>query len=359
MQPYIKERAELELLWKRGTDFFGTEYAILGGAMSWISERNLVSAISNAGAFGVLAGGVMSAKRLSDEIEATKKLTTRPFGVNIVTLTHHLDDLIDVCGQHKVKFIVFAGGIPKESSIRRARNTGAKIIAFAPALGLAKRLIRLGVDALVIEGSEAGGHIGPVSLNVLAQEILPHVTDVPVFVAGGIGRGETALSYLEQGASGVQLGTLFAASEESIAHANFKAAFKRANSRDASATVQLDERFPIIPVRGISNTCSKDFMRHQQDVINRFHKEEVSREDAQMEIENFWAGALRRAVIDGDVENGSLMAGQSVGLVKEIRPVRDIVNGMVDQILEAMAKRKRFSLAAEAELGAEHLSNTQ
>ena len=170
---------------------------------------------------------------LEKEIAATQALTQKPFGVNLITMHPQLDELVQVCLRAKVTHIVFAGGIPPGPAIRAAKDGGAKVVAFAPALVLAKRFVKTGVDALIIEGSEAGGHIGPVSLTVLAQEILPHIKEVPVFVAGGIGRGEAILGYLEMGASGAQLGTRFAASVESIAHANFKAAFIRANARDA------------------------------------------------------------------------------------------------------------------------------
>ena len=154
--------------------------------------------------------------------------------------------------------------------MRAVKDGGAKLIAFAPALVLAKRLVRSGVDALVIEGSEAGGHIGPVSLTVLAQEILPVVREVPIFVAGGLGRGEAILGYLEQGASGAQMGTRFAASAESIAHERFKAAFVRAAARDAVPSVQLDERFPVIPVRGLVNAGTKRFLAFQAETLARF-----------------------------------------------------------------------------------------
>jgi NAD(P)H-dependent flavin oxidoreductase YrpB (nitropropane dioxygenase family) len=169
---------------------------------------------------------------------------------DLITMHPQLDDLVRVCIEAKVSHVVLAGGIPPGSAVRAVKDGGAKLIAFAPALVLAKRLVRSGADAIIIEGSEAGGHIGPVSLTVLAQEILPHLRDVPVFVAGGIGRGEAILSYLEMGASGAQLGTRFAACAESIAHANFKKAFLRANARDALPSIQLDERFPVIPVQG-------------------------------------------------------------------------------------------------------------
>ncbi|MGE0415667.1 MAG: NAD(P)H-dependent flavin oxidoreductase [Acetobacteraceae bacterium] len=334
-------RAELDRLWARGTAFLGCEVAILGGAMSWVSERHLVSAISNAGGFGVIACGSMGPDLLAQEIAATQAMTDKPFGVNLITMHPQLDDLIRVCLDAKVGHVVLAGGIPSGAAIKAVKDGGARLIAFAPALVLAKRMVRSGVDALVIEGSEAGGHIGPVSLTVLAQEILPHIHDVPVFVAGGLGRGEAILAYLEMGASGAQLGTRFAASADSIAHANFKRAFIRASARDAIPSVQLDERFPVIPVRGLVNEGTRRFLIHQAETRDRFQAGELSKENAQLEIEHFWAGALRRAVIDGDVESGSVMAGQSVGMVTAEQTTAAIIAELVDQAVAALLSRRR------------------
>ncbi len=331
--------AAIDRLMARGAAFLGTRYAIMGGAMSWISERHLVAALSNAGAFGVIACGAMDPARLATEIAATQVLTTKPFGVNLITMHPQLQELVQVCIAAKVGHIVFAGGIPPGTAIRAAKDGGAKVICFTPALALGKKLVRSGADALVIEGSEAGGHIGPVSLNVLAQEILPHIRDVPVFVAGGVGRGESILAYLEMGAAGVQLGTRFVCATECIAHPRFKQAFLRAAARDAVPTIQLDERFPVIPVRALVNEGTKEFLRHQAEVVRRFTAGEVAKDAAQLEIEHFWAGALRRAVIDGDVEGGSLMAGQSVGMVSKEQPAADIVQELIAQAAAAVAAR--------------------
>jgi enoyl-[acyl-carrier protein] reductase II len=331
--------AEFAALQARGAEFLGTEMAILGGAMSWVSERNLVSAISNAGGFGVIACGSMSPALLQAEIAATQALTTKPFGVNLITMHPELDALIQVCLRAGVGHIVLAGGIPPGPAVRAVKDGGAKLIAFAPALVLAKRFVKSGVDALVIEGSEAGGHIGPVSLTVLAQEILPHIRAVPVFVAGGLGRGEAILGYLEMGAAGAQLGTRFAASAESIAHANFKNAFIRANARDAVPSIQLDERFPVIPVRGLANAGTRRFLNHQAEVLKKFQDGELDKTAAQLSIEHFWAGALRRAVVDGDVENGSVMAGQSVGMVTAVQSVAEILAELKAQAVAALLAR--------------------
>lgn len=332
-------RDRLEALWRRGREFLGSDYAIMCGAMTWVSERNLVSALSNAGAFGVIASGAMTPALLEAEILATQAKTSKPFGVNLITMHPQLLDLIAVCRRLSVGHIVLAGGIPPGPAIKAVKDSGAKLMCFVPALALAKKLVRAGADALVIEGSEAGGHIGPVSTSVLAQEIVPEIRGVPVFVAGGIGRGEAIAMYLEMGAAGCQLGTRFVCARESIAHPNFKKAFIRAAARDAMPSVQVDSQFPVIPVRAIKNAATERFAQTQVEVIARFRKGEMSQQQAQLEIEHFWAGALRRAVVEGDVENGSLMAGQSVGMVTKEQPVGDILDELVDEAVRALARR--------------------
>jgi enoyl-[acyl-carrier protein] reductase II len=330
---------KLKHLMQRGTEFLGCDVAIMCGAMSWVSERNLVSAISNAGGFGVIACGAMTPELLDTEIAATKALTSKPFGVNLITMHPQIMELIDVCAKYDVSHVVLAGGLPPKGSIEAIKAFGAKVICFAPALTLAKKFARSGVDALVIEGSEAGGHIGPVATSVLAQEILPELGEqLPIFVAGGIARGGAIASYLEMGAAGVQLGTRFVCAHESIAHPNFKAAFLRANARDAVASVQIDPRLPVIPVRALKNKGTEEFTKKQVEVAAMLDRGEIDMETAQLEIEKYWAGALRRAVIDGDVEYGSVMAGQSVGMVHVERPVVDIIAKLVDEANAALAR---------------------
>ncbi|MFO0110506.1 MAG: NAD(P)H-dependent flavin oxidoreductase, partial [Alphaproteobacteria bacterium] len=174
---------------------------------------------------------------------------------------------------------------------------------------------------------------------VLAQEILPVIRDVPVFVAGGIGRGEAIVSYLEMGASGVQLGTRFVCANESIAHPNFKQAFIKANARDAIPSVQYHPDFPVIPVRAIANKASEDFMRFQKDTVEKVFSGQMGKEEGQLAIEHFWAGALRKAVIEGDIERGSLMAGQSVGMVQRTQSVQEIIDELVQQAALYLANK--------------------
>ena len=177
----------------------------------------------------------MDPARLGEEIVATRAQTGRPFGVNLIVMHPQLVDLARICLEHEIGHVVLAGGLPPREVIQQLKAGGTKVVCFAPSLALAKKLVRTGADALVIEGMEAGGHIGPVSTSVLAQEILRSLAEVPVFVAGGIGHGEMVAAYLRMGAAGVQMGTAFVCAEESTAHPAFKQAFIRAAARDAAA----------------------------------------------------------------------------------------------------------------------------
>jgi enoyl-[acyl-carrier protein] reductase II len=338
----------LSRFWRDGSALLGCRFALLGGAMTWVSERNLVSAISNAGGFGVLACGSMSPDLLAAEIEATQALTAQPFGVNLIVMHPQLAELVQVCVRHGVGHVVLAGGIPLRTTMRQVKDGGARLLCFAPSVGVARKLIRSGADGLIIEGMEAGGHIGPVTTSVLAQEILPQVREVPVFVAGGIGHGEAIAAYLRMGAAGCQLGTRFVCATESIAHASFKQAFVQASARDAMPSVQIDPAFKVIPVRALANQATRLFTQTQLDVIARHRKGDLTYEEASLAIEHFWAGALRRAVIDGDVEHGSLMAGQSVGLVRRIEPTAEIIAELARQAASALARDGPYAHAGVA-----------
>lgn len=337
------ELKHLPKAWKRGCDFFGTEYAILCGAMTWVSESGLVAAISNAGAFGVLAAGNMPPEIFAKEIEATKAKTSKPFGVNMITVAPNFRAQIEVALEAKVPFIFFAGGIPEGKDIERVKASGAKLICFAPVLTLAKRFIRQGVDALIIEGHEAGGHIGPVATSILLQEVLLNVREVPVIAAGGIGTGEMVAQVLSMGASAVQLGTRFVVAEECVAHPKFKEAFIRARAHDAVPTAQFDPALPTIPVRAIKNGGTADFNALQLDLLQKVKSGELPKEQAMQKLEEYWMGALRRAVVDGDVERGSLMAGQSVAFVDKVQPAADIIRELVEG-----AERKLAAMASPA-----------
>ena len=316
---------------KRGSDLLGSDYSIICGAMTWISDPTLVSAVSNAGAFGVLAGGAMNCEDLSSSISKTKQLTAENFGANLILAHPMINELVDVCGEHKVSHVIFAGGVPDKQLVQKVHDYGIKCIGFAPTLPIAKRLFKNGIDGLIIEGSEAGGHIGSVSTLVLVQEILLELRENPIFVAGGIVRGEILASMLLLGASGCQMGSIFACCKESTAHEKFKRAFFSANSRDAVVSTQLDKAFPVTAVRAIENNAYREFMKRQKEALFKLESGQHTLEEARLSLEHFWAGALRRAAVDGDVETGSIMAGQSVGLIKEEQSVSEVLSKLMTE----------------------------
>ncbi|MBF0154860.1 MAG: nitronate monooxygenase [Magnetococcales bacterium] len=329
----------LRAAWSRGTRFLGSRHAILCGAMSWLSEHNLVAAIAAAGGFGVIASGNMSPEALREEIRLVRSRTSHTFGVNLITLNPRLGELVAVVVAEQVTHCVLAGGLPDQDTMQTLKAAGIKVIVFAPSLAIGKRLIRRGADALIIEGHEAGGHVGPVATAVLVQEILPFVDEVPVFVAGGIADGSMVASMVAMGAAGCQVGTRFVCTSECIAHTKFKDLFIRAQSRDAMVTVQFDPVLPVIPVRALVNKGTDLFNQMQLRLINDVKEGRKERKEALLELEHFWVGALRRAAIEGDVEFGSVMAGQSVGLVKSVQPVADVMRDLVAEV------EKRLSAA--------------
>lgn len=326
-----------------GREFLGCEVPILCGAMTWISNAELVAAVCNAGGFGCLAGGNTPPDILEKEIERTRELTDKPFGVNLVTIAPAYRDHLELLRRIEVPYVIFAGSFPRQGEVELARSSGAKTMCFASTLSIAQRMVRYGADAIILEGMEAGGHVGHVSLTVLLQQVLFQFDEVPIFVAGGIATGRMCAHMFLMGAAGVQLGTRFAMSAESCAHPEFKNCFARANARDAVSTPQFDSRLPVVAVRALRNQGLDDFKRLQLDLIARLDRHEISREAAQIEVEKYWMGALRRAVADGDVENGSLMAGQSVGLVDAVQPVAEIIAELKTDI-EAELQRVRQTL---------------
>ncbi len=319
----------IDRFFETGRNFLGCKYPIMCGAMTWVSDPKLVTAVGEAGGFGLLAGGNAPVEVLKEQVETTRRMSDNPFGVNIITLAPVYHDQLNLICDLGCQYIVFAGGIPKKKEIEQAKSSGAKVICFAPTDLLAMQLIDRGVDALMLEGSEAGGHIGPVALSILLQQILFKVEKVPVFIAGGIATGRMMAHLLLMGAAGIQMGTRFVMAEECIAHPNFKEAFQKAKARDAMATPQFDSRLPIIPVRSLKNSGTLEFAKLQLELLYKLDNQLMDRHEAQYEAERFWVGALKKAVIDGDVEKGSLMAGQSVGLVDKVMPLRDIMEEFI------------------------------
>lgn len=321
----------LTRLWQNGKNFLGVEYPIMAGAMTWISDHKLVSTVSNHGAFGCLAGGNMPPDLFAQEIDKTRELTNKPFAVNLITIAPNYRNHLTIAAEKEVPFIVFAGSFPRGSEIKIAKESGAKVLAFASNESIASRMITSGVDALMLEGSEAGGHIGHVSLTILLQQVLFAVKDIPVFVAGGIATGKLMAHLLLMGAAGIQMGTRFVMTEECQVHAQFKEAFIKAKARDAVATPAVGSELNVVAVRAIRNKGMSDFADLQMELIQKNRKGEITKKEAQYEVENYWVGALRRAAKDGDIDHGSLMAGQSVGLVNKIQPMKEMFDEIIDE----------------------------
>lgn len=332
--------SNLENLWSQGKNFLGVRIPIIAGAMTWISDSRFISAVANAGAFGSLAAGNMEPALFDAEIKKVRELTDKPFAVNLITIAPHYKDHLDIATSNRVPFIVFAGSFPRQPEVRLAKESGAKVMSFASTESIAQRLIDMGVDALILEGSEAGGHVGHVSLGILLQQVLFKIDSVPIFVAGGIATGSYLAHLLLMGAAGVQLGTFFVMTEECGAHPRFKQAFIRARARDAVATPQIGSELKVVAVRALRNKGLDTFAELQIDLLQKRRSGKITHADAQFKVEEFWIGALRRAVQEGDTDLGSLMAGQSVGLVDLVLPLEKALGKLLRDADAALEKIK-------------------
>lgn len=277
----------------------------------------------------------MPAAMLCEAIEETRALTRgRNFAVNLIVTGVAYHEQLDAVIRARVPMVVFAAGIPRDTDIQRVRESGARVMGFASTEGIARRQVALGVDALIIEGMESGGHVGPVATSVLIQQVLFHCDSVPVFVAGGIATGRMMAHLLMMGAAGIQMGTRFVTALESTVHRNYKDVILHGNARDARATCQFDPAVPVAPVRALVNEASTEFEALQLELIGKVHAGEMPAAEAQAQLEAFWLGGLRRAAREGDVRRGSLMAGQSAGMVTREQSVGDILQELVQECEE-------------------------
>lgn len=339
--PARNERNRVHLLdrfSKRGRTFLGVRHPLISGAMTWISDFTLAKAVSDNGLFPTLAGGNTSPELFEKELDRCIENLDKPFAVNLITIAPNYRAQLEILESKKVPFVVFAGSFPRKTDIQRMRRAGKRTMSFASEHSIAEHQIRYGIDALILEGSEAGGHIGHVSLTILLQQVLFEFNQVPIFVGGGVATGRMVAHLLLMGAAGVQLGTFFVMTEECRTHPRFKDAFIRARARQAIATPQYDSRLPVVAVRALKNRATEQFGRLQLELLGKLERGEMTREQAQYEVERFWVGALRRGVVDGDVEGGSLMAGQSVGLIDSVRPMREAVDELLADAEDELGK---------------------
>lgn len=306
------------------TQLLGIRYPVLQGAMAWVSERNLTSAVSNAGGAGIIATGGRSTDWVREEIRATKKLTDKPFGVNVMLMAPNKAEVVDVICEEKVAFVTLGAGNPVPY-IEKFHQADIKVIPVVPNVKLAKRLEAAGADAIVIEGMEAGGHIGTLTTMALLTNVIPEVS-LPVIAAGGIADGRGLAAVLLMGADGAQLGSRFLVTEECMIHPNAKAKIIAATDTDSTVTGYSRGH----GVRGLKNQFTERFL---------------AREIAgapQDELNDLATGTNKLAAVDGDTENGLVQAGQSLNPLTKIQPVDQVMQALIDeatQVLTTAPKR--------------------
>lgn len=304
------------------TKLLGIKYPVFQGAMAQIARHQLASAVSNAGGLGIIASGGMSPEQLREEIVNCKKYTDKPFAVNLMLMMHNINEIIDVVIEEGVGIVTTGAGTPRKY-MPKLKEAGIKVIPVIPSVKAAKKMEELGCDAVVVEGMEAGGHVGESTTMALLPQVTSAV-NIPVIAAGGIADGRGVAAAYCLGASGVQMGTVFLATEECPVSEKYKNAIIEAV--DTSTTL-TGTKFGA-PVRGIKNELTK-----------RYHELE-ERSSTLMELEELTLGSLRKAAYEGDVENGSIMSGQIAGLVNEIRPVKDVIEGIFEEAQKVLEETK-------------------
>lgn len=304
----------------------GIKYPILQGGMAWVATHKLAAAVSEAGGLGIIAGGNLPGEVIREEIRKLKELTDKPFGVNIMLLSPYAEDIVDIVCSEGVPVVTTGAGNPGKY-IEKLREHNVKIIPVVPTISLAKRLERQGVDALIVEGTEAGGHIGEITSMALIPQVVDAV-NIPVIAAGGIADGRGFTAAIALGAEGVQMGTRFVCSIEAPVHDNYKDAIINSKDRDALVT----GRSTGFPVRHLKNSYTKEYIELEKSGMDA------------MELEKLGLGRLKLAVRKGDIKNGSLMAGQISGLITDKKSCKDIIESIVNSSQDQL---KRLSALME------------
>lgn len=302
----------------RVCSLLGIKYPIIQGGMAWVATSELAAAVSEAGGLGIIAAGNAPADIVEKEIIKIKELTDKPYGVNVMLMSPFVDDVMEVIYKHRVPIITTGAGNPGKY-MEKLKELEIKIIPVVPSIALAKRMEKNGADAIIVEGTEAGGHIGELTTMVLVPQIVDAV-EIPVIAAGGIVDGRGIAASFALGAEGVQVGTRFICSNECVAHENYKNAILKAKDRDAIVTGRSTGH----PVRVIKNKLVKEMIQIEKE------NGDISK------IEQLGAGALRKAVVDGDIENGSVMSGQVASMINEIKSCEDIIKEMMTDAIKVM-----------------------
>ena len=303
------------------TELLGIEYPIIQGGMAWVAEHNLAAAVSNAGGLGLIGAASAPAEVVREEIRKCKELTDKPFGVNVMLLNPNADEVADIIVEEGVKVVTTGAGNPAKY-MEKWKAAGVKVIPVVASVAMAKLMQRAGADAVVAEGMESGGHIGSITTMSLVPQVVDAV-DIPVIAAGGIGDGRGFAAVRMLGAEGAQIGTRFVVANESIVHANYKEQLIKAKDIDSAVTGMTTGH----PVRSIRNKMTKEYLRMEKEGAEL------------MELEKLTLGSLRKAVVEGDVVNGTVMAGQIAGLVKKEQPCKEIITEIVTEAEKLMGNR--------------------
>ncbi|MGL4797009.1 MAG: enoyl-[acyl-carrier-protein] reductase FabK [Paraclostridium sp.] len=294
-------------------ELLNIQYPIIQGGMAWVATAELAAAVSNAGGLGLIAAGNAPKDIIKEQIHKCRELTDKTFGVNIMLLSPFAEEIIDLVIEEKIEVITTGAGNPAKY-MERLKEVGTKVIPVVPTIALAKRMEKHGADAIIVEGTEAGGHIGELTTMVLTPQVVDNV-NIPVIAAGGIADGRGLAAAMALGASGVQVGTRFICSDECIAHENYKNLIIKSKDRDAIVTGRSTGH----PVRTIKNKLAKDILNMEKEGLDP------------LEIDKKCIGSLKMATVDGDVENGSFMAGQIAAHINDIKPCKLIIEDMIKE----------------------------
>ena len=295
------------------TSLLNIKYPILQGGMAWVATGELAAAVSEAGGLGIIGSGNAPADVIKEEIKKVKGKTKKPFAVNLMLLSPYIEDMIDLVIDENVPIVTTGAGNPGKY-INKLKKAGIKVIPVVPSVALGRRMERLGVDAMIAEGHEAGGHIGRLTTMALVPQLVDKI-DVPVIAAGGIADGRTMVAALNLGAAGVQIGTRFVCSNECTAAKDFKEAIINARDRDAVVTGRSTGH----PVRNLKNKLTRKMDKMEKKGVDKG------------KIEELGSGKLRLAAREGNIEEGSVMAGQISGMINNILPVSEIINNIVNE----------------------------
>lgn len=312
------------MICSRVSKLLNIQYPIIQGAMAWISTAELAAAVSNAGGLGIIAAGNAPTEVIQKEINKMKNLTDKPYGINVMLLSPFADEIMDLIVQEKIAVITTGAGNPGKY-IARLKSVGTKVIPVVPSVALAKRVEKVGADAVIVEGMEAGGHIGELTTMALVPQVVDAI-NIPVIAAGGIADGRGMVAAFGLGAEAVQVGTRFVCAKECTVHEKYKAAILKAKDRDTVVTGRSTGH----PVRVIKNKLAKEF--------DKLEKAGASLE----ELEKLGAGKLRISAVEGDIDNGSVMSGQIAGLVKDIKSCEEIITEMITQMTQTYESLNRL-----------------